>query len=50
MKRLDTLYNLRIDGMLKAQCAVASAKVRLHLSEWIREAMQDKLAKGLKRK
>ena len=50
MKRLDTLFLLRLPEMFKAQCAVASAKADLYLSEWIREAMQDKLTKSLKRK
>jgi hypothetical protein len=29
--------------ILKAQCTIAASKAQLHLSEWIREAMQDKL-------
>jgi predicted HicB family RNase H-like nuclease len=50
MKRLDTLFLLRLPEMLKAQCAVASAKADLYLSEWIRDAMETKLAKSLKKK
>lgn len=43
MKRYDTNYLLRLSKLLKAQGESAAAKAHLRFSEWVREALHEKL-------
>lgn len=46
MKRFDTTYLLRMQHILKLQCESAAAKTQVRLSEWVREALEDKLKRS----